>query len=407
MRHAAALVLFAAFAFPTQAAPQTAYKGHGAESVPAEVIATYAPKPLPPDLARRIQSLMDVRAPGLGQPSPDGSRLFFGWSVTGTAQVWRLDGPNTFPVQLTGGEDRTTLADVFPDGKTLVLQRDRKGEENPGLYVMPAAGGPLTVVQHVKGVQTFFQFVSADGKWVYYGANDQKPDSYAIYRWNVGTKQKEALVTEPGLWFVADHRDDGTLLLCEGDRIAHLRVLGVEPRDEEAHADPRPGQARGVHRRLRRDAGAAPRPDAEARRVPSPLPLRGREARAADGRAEVGRLRLQRRRGEDARPLHGERGRLHEALRPRREDPPAGRPPEAPRGRRPRLQRLHDAQRPVHDLRRRDGDGASDLVRLRLEDLLSRRAGSFRALPRSTRPPSRPRRSSTTRRGTARRSPRS
>ncbi len=215
MRHAAALVLFAAFALPTQAAPQTAYKGHGAESVPAEVIATYAPKPLPPDLARRIQSLMDVRAPGLGQPSPDGSRLFFGWSVTGTAQVWRLDGPNTFPVQLTGGEDRTTLADVFPDGKTLVLQRDRKGEENPGLYVMPAAGGPLTEVQHVKGVQTFFQFVSADGKWVYYAANDQKPDSYAIYRWNVDTKQKEALVTEPGLWFVADHRDDGTLLLSK------------------------------------------------------------------------------------------------------------------------------------------------------------------------------------------------
>ncbi|MBK9089588.1 MAG: S9 family peptidase [Holophagales bacterium] len=159
--------------------------------------------------------MMDVRAPGLGQPAPDGGRLFFGWSVTGTAQVWRLDGPNTFPVQLTGGEDRTTLADVFPDGKTLVLQRDRKGEENPGLYVMPAAGGPLTQVQHVKGVQTFFQFVSADGRWVYYGANDQKPDSYAIYRWNVDTKQKETLVTEPGLWFVADHRDDGTLLLAK------------------------------------------------------------------------------------------------------------------------------------------------------------------------------------------------
>jgi protease II len=215
MRHAAALVLLAAFALPAPAAPQTAYKGHGAESVPAEVIATYAPKPLPPDLARRIQSLMDVRAPGLGQLAPDGGRLFFGWSVTGTAQVWRLDRPNTFPVQLTGGEDRTTLADVFPDGKTLVLQRDRKGEENPGLYLMPAAGGPLTEVQHVKGVQTFFQFVSADGKWVTYAANDQKPDSYAIYRWNVDTKQKEALVTEPGLWFVADHRDDGTLLLAK------------------------------------------------------------------------------------------------------------------------------------------------------------------------------------------------
>ena len=202
-------------ALPALGEPQTAYKGHGADSVPAEVIARYAPQPLPPDLARRIQSMMDVRAPGMGIVSPDGSKLFFGWSVTGTSQVWRLDGPNTFPVQLTGGEDRTTVVDVFPDGKTLVLQRDRKGEENPGLYLMPAAGGRPAPIQHLPGVQTFHQFVSADGKWVYFASNDVKPDAYAVYRWNVETRQKEALVTEPGLWSVSDHRPDGTLLLAK------------------------------------------------------------------------------------------------------------------------------------------------------------------------------------------------
>jgi dipeptidyl aminopeptidase/acylaminoacyl peptidase len=177
------------------------------------VVAQYAPKPLPPELARRIQSMMDVRAPGMGQVSPDGTKLYFGWSVTGTPQVWRLDGPNTFPVQLTGGEDQTTLAGVFPDGKTLVLQRDRKGEENPGLYLMPAAGGALVEVQHVKGVQTFFQFVTADGNWLYFASNDRAPDSYAVYRWDVRTRRKELLVGEPGLWSVGDHRPDGTLLL--------------------------------------------------------------------------------------------------------------------------------------------------------------------------------------------------
>jgi dipeptidyl aminopeptidase/acylaminoacyl peptidase len=206
-----ALLLSASLALP--AAAQSPYRGHGAESVPAEVVAQYAPKPLPPELARRIQSMMDVRAPGMGQVSPDGTKLYFGWSVTGTPQVWRLDGPNTFPVQLTGGEDQTTLAGVFPDGKTLVLQRDRKGEENPGLYLMPAAGGALVEVQHVKGVQTFFQFVTADGNWLYFASNDRAPDSYAVYRWDVRTRRKELLVGEPGLWSVGDHRPDGTLLL--------------------------------------------------------------------------------------------------------------------------------------------------------------------------------------------------
>jgi len=201
--------------FPLMAETPSTYKGHGVDSISAESLAKFAPKPLPPELAGRIQQMMDIRAPGMGQVSPDGTKLYFGWSVTGTPQVWRLDGPNTFPVQLTGGDERTSLADISPDGQTLVIQRDRKGEENPGLYLMPASGGPLTEIQHVKGVQTAYQFTSADGAWIYYTANDQKPDAYAVYRWNTKIGTRETLVTEPGLWQIADHKADGTLLLAK------------------------------------------------------------------------------------------------------------------------------------------------------------------------------------------------
>ena len=204
---AALLVLLPALA-------QTAgYSGHGASTVSPEVLAKFAPAPLPSDLSRKIQTLMDLRAPGMGEVSPDGSRLFFGWSVTGSRQVWRLDGPDRFPVQLTGGEDTTSLAGLSPDGKTLFLQRDRKGEENPGLYTLAADGGPLVPIQHIKDVQTFFGFVSGDGKTLYFTSNDIKPDSYAVYRYDLATGKKEAVVTEPGLWGIADHRSDGTLLL--------------------------------------------------------------------------------------------------------------------------------------------------------------------------------------------------
>ena len=194
--------------------PQT-YKGHGAGSVSSELLAKYAPPALPAALASKIQRMLDVRAPGMGMVAPDGRKLYFGWSVTGTPQIWRLDGPNTFPVQLTGGDDRSSLADVSPDGKLLVVQQDRKGEENPGLYLLPAAGGALQEIQHLKGVQTAFQFMSSDGAWIYYTANDRKSDAYAIYRWNVASKSRELLLEEPGLWSIADHRADGTLLLSK------------------------------------------------------------------------------------------------------------------------------------------------------------------------------------------------
>jgi dipeptidyl aminopeptidase/acylaminoacyl peptidase len=204
----------AALALPLLASAQAgSYAGHGAATVSPEVIAKFAPTPLPPQLARKIQSIMDIRAPGLGSVSPDGGRLFFTWSVTGSSQIWRLDGPDRFPVQMTGGEDRTWLGGISPDGRTLFVQRDLSGEENPGLYTMPANGGPLSPIQHIKDVQTFFAFASDDGRYAYFSSNDLKPGAYAVYRYDLASGRKEPIVTQPGLWEIADHRPDGRLLL--------------------------------------------------------------------------------------------------------------------------------------------------------------------------------------------------
>ena len=194
-------------------AQTSSYTGHGAETVSPEVLAKFAPPPLPAELSRKVQAMMDVRAPGLGLVSPDGSRLFFGWSVTGSGQIWRLDGPDRFPIQMTGGEDRTTVAGLSPDGATLFVERDRKGEENPGLYAMPADGGPLRLIQHLAGIQTFFDFITDDGKAVYFHSNDVNPDAYAVYRYDLAKGVKEPVVTEAGLWDIADYRPDGHMLL--------------------------------------------------------------------------------------------------------------------------------------------------------------------------------------------------
>jgi dipeptidyl aminopeptidase/acylaminoacyl peptidase len=202
-----------AAATPAAKKPAPAYRGHGAGSVAPEVVAKFAAPPLPAELSRSIQMMFDVRAPAAGQVSPDGKRLFFNWRVTGTNQIWRLDGPQRFPIQLTGGEDTTLLTGQAPDGSFLVVSRDRAGEEYPGLYLQSPEGGPLQVIQHQPRVQTFTEFISDDGRYVYFRANDIKPDSFAIYRWDRTGKRKEAVFTEPGLWSVADHRPDGRLLL--------------------------------------------------------------------------------------------------------------------------------------------------------------------------------------------------
>lgn len=192
------------------------YSGHGAQSVRPDVVAKYAPLPLDAATTRRIETLLDVRAPGLGIVSPDGRRLYFGWRITGTSQVFRLDAPQGFPVQMTGGEQRTALRAVTPDGKWLVLQRDTGGDENAGLYLQPADGGPLRVVQAIPGVRTGFDFATDDGRALYFHANDAAPDSFAIYRYDIGSGTRTPVFADKGVWWVADHKGTGaglTLLL--------------------------------------------------------------------------------------------------------------------------------------------------------------------------------------------------
>jgi dipeptidyl aminopeptidase/acylaminoacyl peptidase len=189
------------------------YSGHGTESIAPEVLEKYRPQPVPSELGRRIEALIDIRGPSVGRMSPDGKSLYFGWSITGINQVWKLDGVRAFPRQLTAGEDATGVVDITPDGAWLVVQRDRKGEENPGLYLQPAAGGPLVLIQHVPKVQTLFEKISPDSKYVYFAANDAKPDSYTIYRWDIAKGVREVVFDQDGLWHVDDLRADGHMLM--------------------------------------------------------------------------------------------------------------------------------------------------------------------------------------------------
>ena len=231
MRNLAATTTLALVAMAALAQPAP-YVGHGADSVRPEVVARHAPPPLDAATTRRIETLLDVRAPGLGIVSPDGRRLYFGWGITGTPQVFRLDAPLGFPVQMTGGEQRTALRAVTPDGRWLVLQRDTGGDENPGLYLQPADGGPLRTVQAIPKVRTSFDFATDDGRALYFHANDVAPDSFAIYRYDIGSGERTTVFAEKGVWSVADHKGAGSglvLLLVRATGAAAREYVEFEP----------------------------------------------------------------------------------------------------------------------------------------------------------------------------------
>ncbi len=201
------------------------YSGLGKDSVSEKVLAQFAPPPLPSETTRKIQNYLDVRSPGMGMLSADKKRLFFTWRVTGTSQVWRLDQPKGFPVQMTGGEDQTGIAGLTWDGKYLVLSRDRNGEENPGLYLQSTLGGALKVIQHKAKVQTIFEFVSDDSKFIYFRSNDIKADSFAIYRFEIATEKVELIYSGDGYWAISDHQNDQLILTKALSNVASEHFL--------------------------------------------------------------------------------------------------------------------------------------------------------------------------------------
>lgn len=191
------------------------YTGLGADSLSSDEIAKYGAPPLAPSVSRRMQAMLDIRGSGNGVVTARGDRMFFTSPVTGSPQVWRQDGAMKFPIQLTGGEDRTSVVAMAPDDSFVVVSRDVGGQENPGLYLLDPAGGPLRVIQHTPKVQTSLQYISEDATTLYFRANDLDQASYAIYRHDVKTGTKQLVFDTPGLWSIQDQRSATWLMAKE------------------------------------------------------------------------------------------------------------------------------------------------------------------------------------------------
>lgn len=193
-------------------APEAGYSGLGAASVSEAEILAFAPPPSPAAIAAPVAALLDVAGVEGGAVTSDGRRMFFSWRISGSAQIWRQDGPGTFPLQLTGGRQPTTIAQLSPDDSYLVVSRDLDGQENPGLYLLAADGGPLTALYHKPGVQAFHCFISDDARYVYFRTNERRADAFEIYRYDRQTSTTSLVLGEPGLWSVQDYRDERVLL---------------------------------------------------------------------------------------------------------------------------------------------------------------------------------------------------
>jgi dipeptidyl aminopeptidase/acylaminoacyl peptidase len=189
------------------------YSGLGTDSVSSETIKKYAPPALEPIMANKLKKMFDVTTPGMGMLSPDKKTLYFTWRVTGISQVWKIDGPKNFPVQLTSGNDAVSISDISPDGKFLIISKDLNGQENPGLFRLDLKTGFIDELYRKPKVQASYSFITDDSKALYFTANDKSADSYSVYKMNLIDKSIEGVYDGQGAWYVADQKNNGASIL--------------------------------------------------------------------------------------------------------------------------------------------------------------------------------------------------
>lgn len=97
---------------------------------------------------------------GFADWAPDGKRIVFASTRTGTWQLWTvaLDGGD--PVRLTTSPANDISPTCSPDGETIVFVSDRDG--NQELYAMPAKGGEALRLTDTPGPESAPDF-SPDG----------------------------------------------------------------------------------------------------------------------------------------------------------------------------------------------------------------------------------------------------
>lgn len=205
------IIVFALFLFGLLA--QAQYSGLGTDSVSKETLKKYAPPALDAVMSNKLKKMLEVTAPGMGMLSPDKKTLYFSWRVTGQSHIWKINGPQKFPTQLTSGADAVTLNTVSSDGRFLIISKDTNGQENPGLFQLDLATGQIKELYRKAKTQVIFSFLSDDSQFLYFAANDVKPDSYNTYKLNLKTLEKTLVFEGNGNWYVADRKNKDQLLL--------------------------------------------------------------------------------------------------------------------------------------------------------------------------------------------------
>ena len=160
--------------------------------------------------------------------SPDGNRIAFASTRSGTREIWTCDRDGSNLLRLTSYGKACGSPRWSPDGRSIAFDSDLKG--NWDVFVVSADGGtPRALTQDAR--EDSRPSWSRDGRWVYYGSN--RSGDYQI--WKVPAEGGEPVqVTKSGGYNPVESPDGRFLFFGKGEGKPGLWKISVEGGEETA-----------------------------------------------------------------------------------------------------------------------------------------------------------------------------
>lgn len=141
----------------------------------------------------------------------DGARMAFLTDISGTAQLWTIDAPLSWPEQLTFYDGRLMFAEYSPTEPIIAFGKDTDGDENQLIYLISDDGGAATRVS-VQDAKHLWGGFSPDGRRIAWSHNGRNGRDFDVYVYDLVDGTETLIVQADGYMWVTAWAPDGDAL---------------------------------------------------------------------------------------------------------------------------------------------------------------------------------------------------
>lgn len=128
----------------------------------------------------------------------DESQLVFSTNLSGKYNLWAMNLPNQFPIQLTFNDQSNQHLLYDENGEFIIAGFDKDGDENTQFYALPTHGGTMKEIFFEEGTRNSYPILSKDGQKFYYTSSKKNPSYFNAYCLDLETGEEELILEGQG-----------------------------------------------------------------------------------------------------------------------------------------------------------------------------------------------------------------